>query len=137
MEHAFHIMEMLYEHFPEQKKSGKTQKNDLKTLKDMLLFMNENYAEQLSLADIAEAGACCTSKCGSLFKKYLHDTPVTYLTKQRLRKSLEDLLKEDVSITEVAMNCGFHSSSYYCELFRRYYELSPLQYRKEHIKHRI
>lgn len=132
MEQGFRIMGKLYEHFPVKKKEEKGQKNELKTLKEMLLFINANYAEQLTLSDIAGSGACCISRCCSLFRKYLHDTPVTYLTKQRLRKSLKYLLEEDISITEVALNCGFHSSSYYCELFHRYYEQSPLQYRIEH-----
>lgn len=137
MEHGYHIMKLLYENLPVFSEETSRQSNDLTALKKMLMFMNENYAEQLTLEDISGAGACCTSKCCSLFRKYLHDTPVKYLTKQRLRKSLENLLKEDVSITEVAMNCGFHSSSYYCELFRRYYEQSPLQYRKEHLENKI
>ena len=88
----------------------------------------------LKLANSEWQEAAAQADAAHYLKKYLHDTPISYLTKLRLRKSLDGFLKEDVSITELAMNYGFNSSSYCCELFHRYYEQSPLQYRKEHKK---
>lgn len=35
------------------------------------------------------------------------------------------------SITEIAHRCGFGGASYYCEVFKKYYGVSPLTYRKK------
>lgn len=58
------------------------------------------------------------------------DTPITYVTKLRLRKSLAALLDSDKSITDIAYEYGFCGASYYCESFQKYYGMSPLQYKK-------
>ena len=88
--------------------------------------------QHLTLADIALSGACCKSRCSLLFKKYLRDTPITYTTKLRLRKSLLVLLASDKTITDIAYEYGFGGASYYCETFKKYYGTSPLLYKKTH-----
>lgn len=96
----------------------------------ILYEKQEHFTEHISLDDIAFAGACCKSHCAFLFKKYLRDTPVSYITKLRLRKSLVALLEPDSRITDIAYEYGFSGASYYCETFRKYYGTSPLKYRK-------
>lgn len=123
-------MGILHNNVPMSKPQSIKNENELISLKKMLYYMDENYANQISLSHIANAGSCCQSKCFSLFKKYLHDTLVIYLTKLRLKKSLTDLLKTDDIITTIALKNGFNSTSYYSELFHKYYGKTPLQYRK-------
>lgn len=132
MEHSYRIMELLFKHLPILDSASKSNSSDLLSLKNMIAYLDTHYASHISLSDIASVGTCCQSKCCSLFKKYLHDTPISYLTKLRLRKSLNALIHEDLDITDVALNHGFGGSSYYCETFRKYYGMSPLQYRKQH-----
>lgn len=96
----------------------------------MMTYIEEHFANHISLEEIALARACCKSKCSLLFKKYLRDTPITYTTKLRLRKSLDALLESDSGITEIAYEHGFGDASYYCETFQKYYGISPLKYRK-------
>lgn len=103
---------------------------ELTALRYMITYIAEHYAEPVALADIALAGACCKSRCSTLFKKYLRETPVTYLTKLRLQKSLVPLLGSDACITDIAYENGFCGGSYYCEMFRKYYGMSPHKYRK-------
>lgn len=86
--------------------------------------------EHITLADIALSGACCKSKCSLLFKKYLRDTPITYTTKLRLRKSLSTLLASNSSIADIAYEYGFGGASYYCETFKKYYGMPLLIYKK-------
>lgn len=134
MEHAYTIMDTLYHNISLSHPNTSKQSTDMISLKNMLLFLEKNYTLQINLSDIAASGNCCQSKCCYIFKTYLHDTPITYLTKFRLRKSLDTLLKTDLSITDIAFSAGFNSSSYYCELFHKYYDQSPLQYKKENKK---
>ncbi len=102
----------------------------LATLKEMLLFVQERYAEPLSLDEIARAGKISKSGCLSLFKKYLHDTPVRFLTAYRLKKASELLTETDYSITDVALSVGFQGVSYFTERFRALYGVRPTVYRK-------
>ena len=47
-----------------------------------------------------------------------------------LEKSKILLNNEDLSITEVALECGFNSGSYYAELFKKYNGCTPRNFRK-------
>lgn len=98
----------------------------LSSLRSMMTYIEEHYMEHITLADIALSGACCKSKCSLLFKKYLRDTPITYTTKLRLRKSLSTLLDSNSIITDIAYEYGFGGASYYCETFKKYYGMPPL-----------
>ena len=75
------------------------------------------------------AGAVGESKCCQLFRRYFSQTPVEYLNRYRLDKSLALLRETDRSITEIALAVGFGGASYYAELFRRQMGQSPTEYR--------
>lgn len=126
------IMKLLYQNLRLENPAQRQESSELALLRSMIVYIEDHYAEHILLEDIASAGACCKSRCSLLFKKYLRDTPITYLTKFRLRKSLASLLSSDKSITETAYEHGFSGTSYYCETFRKYYGTSPMVYKKIH-----
>lgn len=101
------IMEKLEEIYDFFGKSP-AEASDLSSLRSMMTYIEEHYMEHITLADIALSGACCKSKCALLFKKYLHDTPITYTTKLRLRKSLSTLLDSNSNIAAIAYEYGLH-----------------------------
>lgn len=125
------IMKILYNNLPAAQQNIPRESAEITSLKNMITYIEEFFMERITLEDISLAGACCKSRCSFLFKKYLRDTPISYLTKLRLRKSLVLLLDSDVSITDIAYEYGFGGASYYCETFRKYYGVSPLKYKKE------
>lgn len=124
------IMKLLYENLDVKNYGMAKPSNDLTSLKNMITYIEEHFSRRITLENIALSGACCKSRCSSLFKKYLRETPMTYTTKLRLQKSLPALLNTDKSITEIAYEHGFCGASYYCETFQKYYGTSPLKYRK-------
>lgn len=128
------IMGVLYAHLPSAQPAIKGKASEITSIKNMIAYTEEHFAEHIALEDLALAGACCKSRCFLLFKKYLGDTPVSYITKLRLRKSLAALLESDACVTDIAYAYGFGGTSYYCETFRQYYGLSPLRYKKAHRK---
>lgn len=106
---------------------------DYACLNAMLSFVQQNYAEKLSLAQIASAGAIGQSKCCRLFARYIGQTPNDYLNSCRLQKCTELLKGTDMTVTEIALATGFCGSSYLAELFRRQYGITPTGYRKSKI----
>lgn len=125
------IMDILYNNLDTENYNTAKESHDLTSLRNMVTYIEEHYSRRMTLEEIASAGACCKSKCSSLFKKYLRETPIAYIAKLRLQKSLSTLLNSDKSITDIAYEHGFCGASYYCETFQKYYRTSPLQYRKK------
>ena len=104
--------------------------SQIPTLQNMLTYIQNHYAQSITLADIAASGAMCRSKCCNLFRKVLHQSPLEFTQNFRIQKSIRLLLDTDDSITEIAASCGFNKSSYYIECFHRIIGQSPGKYRK-------
>lgn len=126
----FRIAALLYEHMPEEKLRLTRDDRRLSSLRDMVGHIQKNYAEKVMLADIAGAGHMGESACCALFRKQFQQTPVEYLIRYRLEKSLSLLANPGLSVTEIALSVGFSGPSYYAECFRSRLGLSPTAYRK-------
>ena len=99
-------------------------------LKQMLGFIREHFAEDISPADIAAAAGVCERECFRCFKQELGTTPLATLTDFRLRRAAELLRETDRSVSDIAAACGFANSSYFGKVFRSRMNLSPLAYRR-------
>ncbi|GFH43060.1 hypothetical protein Hs30E_16110 [Lactococcus hodotermopsidis] len=95
----------------------------------MIDYIHKNFDDKLSIEAIASAGAVCRSKCCRLFSHYIQQTPNAYLNQYRLAKSCEMLRDTSRTISEIAMLCGFQSSSYFTSVFRQAFGLTPKNYR--------
>lgn len=107
--------------------------SDLSIQKDMFSYIYQHYADKLTLDDIAASGSVCRSKCCSLFKRYLQQSPIDFLNAYRLEVSCYLLKNTTESITQIALNCGFNHLSYYSKLFLRKYGCTPGEFRKADI----
>lgn len=107
--------------------------SDLSTQKNMVSYIYQHYMEKLTLDDIAAAGNICRSKCCSIFKHYLQQSPVDFLNAYRLKVSCNLLKETQNSITQIALNCGFNHLSYYSKLFFKTYGCTPSEYRASNL----
>lgn len=97
----------------------------------MLAFIQENFAEKLTLDQIAEAGTVSTRECLRCFRASINQSPMEYLLEYRVRAAEKLLEATELSVTEVAMRTGWGSSSYFTKMFRRICGKTPNAYRKE------
>ena len=98
-------------------------------LQQMLAFIRRHYSEPITLGDIADAANISQSEAARCFKKNLDVTPFNYLILYRLEVAKAMLQSSETSITEIAMQCGFESVSYFDRVFRKYYWLTPKEFR--------
>ncbi|MDR1643195.1 MAG: AraC family transcriptional regulator [Clostridiales bacterium] len=127
---VFRISHSLFEHLPDESSVNPASKARLGLLHKMVGFIQQNFADHIKLSDIAGAANVSQSSCCSIFKEYLRQSPIRYLTEYRLDKSVAMLREQELNITEIASACGFGSSSYYSETFRKLYGHTPTEHRK-------
>ena len=124
-----HIWQRLYQYFSAQPSSAPKPKQHLQRLRDILLFIERHYNQEISLDDVAKTANICKSECCRFFKKHMGITIFDYVLYLRIQNSLP-LLKKSDSITEVAAMVGFSSPSYYSQIFKRYMKCTPMEYKK-------
>ena len=104
-------------------------KNEQK-LKKVLQYIRTNFAEKITLSDMAKECDMSSKYFCSYFKKMTKMSPTEYLLFYRVEKSARLLIKTDMPITEVAYSCGFSDLSYFIKMFKRHMGLSPGKFRK-------
>lgn len=124
------IWHLLYQHFSAQPNNMQKPKQHLQRLRDILLFIENHYTQDIALEDVAKTANICKSECCRFFKKHMGITIFDYILYLRIQNSLP-LLKKGDSITSVAAMVGFSSPSYYSQIFKRYMKCTPLEYIKE------
>lgn len=99
-------------------------------VKTCINYINENYAKDISVVDIAEQCDISPFHLNKVFREIAGDTPLHYLIKRRITASLSMLYTTDLSIEEIAVACGFHNANYFAKVFRKYTGKSPTEFRK-------
>lgn len=98
-------------------------------IKPALEFIDENYDQQIALADISRAAHLSVSRLAHVFKEQMGITVVDYLTSVRIEKAKYLLIATDKSCTEVCYEVGYNNQSYFTRIFKELSGLTPRQYR--------
>lgn len=104
------------------------------SMRHMLSYIHQNYARPIYSEELCAAGQISRTGCFSLFKKYTGDTPSKFILKYRLALARNQLGNPDVSIAQIATNCGFTHQSHLTSHFKDYYGITPHEYRKNRNK---
>jgi AraC-like DNA-binding protein len=100
------------------------------TARAVLTYIEGHYGEALTLLDVARAVSFSQAECCRIFKKVTGQTIFSYLQSYRLTKGTE-LLQAGFPVSQIAYEVGFCSTSYFIEVFKRQFGMTPLQYRKK------
>lgn len=101
-----------------------------KEINQIVEYLNNNYGEDLSIDDLALKINYSPSHFSRVFKEETGESPQIYLINLRLQKAKHLLLIRGKTITEIALECGFNSSSHFCVSFLRKYDKTPTDFRK-------
>ena len=85
-------------------------------IKDAIAYIQEHYAELVTLDDIADSIHVSKSECCRCFKRAVNITPFEYLMRYRILQAADKILQNDremTSISELASSVGFNNTSYF------------------------
>lgn len=99
----------------------------------MLSFIQENYAQKLTLQQIADASAISTRECLRCFQNAIRQSPMEYLIDYRVQAAAKLLETTTLTVSEIAMRTGWGSSAYFTKTFRSIRGKTPNAYRKAYL----
>ncbi len=92
--------------------------------------LENDYAKDWTLDELVRTAHMSRSNLMRVFRKATSQSPIEYLIRLRIQKSMELLRNSDLSVTEIAMEVGFNDSNYYTRQFNRIIGSSPSAFRK-------
>ena len=97
-------------------------------IKAALEYMDRNYGEEISIADVAAACYFSQYHFMRFFKKYMGTSCGEYLKNLRLEKAAKAFASGNTGILDVAMESGFRNLSYFYREFQKKYGYTPKQF---------
>jgi AraC family transcriptional regulator len=99
-------------------------------LQEIVDYIHENIAYDLSLKELATIAGMGSHHFGNLFKRSTGLSPYQYVIQQRLDRAKELLKDRDLSIVDIAVQTGFANQSHLTRLFSKHLAITPRQYRE-------
>lgn len=109
------------------------QNEGLSRLKSILQYIDEHYHEPLTQAAIATRFYFTPQYFSRYFKRCTGVTFSEHLTGRRVHGARQELLHTDKLITEIAFGNGFSDERSFINAFKKMYQVTPHQYRKNMI----
>jgi PAS domain S-box-containing protein len=98
-------------------------------MSEVVRFVAENYAEKITVDELAELAHLSTSQFTRQFNKLFQMTPGRYLTRIRINAACSLLTRTDLDLTAIADRCGFHDASHFVKQFKKQMKMTPGEYR--------
>lgn len=95
----------------------------------MLLFVEQNLDDDLSLATLAAVAGLSASHFARRFKAALGEAPHRYVLARRVNGAKRLLLESDLPLAEIAAETGFSSQAHLTGIFGRTVGMTPGAYR--------
>jgi transcriptional regulator GlxA family with amidase domain len=96
-----------------------------RALAEVASLMEANFEEPLSAVELAKLAGLSVRQVQRMFQQNLDTTPTKYYLRLRLRRARELLLQSQMSITEIAVSCGFQSTCHFSKSYRALYGRTP------------
>lgn len=94
-------------------------------LSQALRIMEDNLEDPLSGPELAARLGVSIRQVERIFQRYMNISPKRYLMDLRLKRARNLILQSDQAITEIAMACGFTSTSHFTKAYRERFGTTP------------
>jgi AraC-like DNA-binding protein len=101
---------------------------------DTIEYINNHFAEKLVLEDLASRAGFSRFHFSRIFKESTGITMIEHINARRCDSAGYLLRKTDKPISEIGIECGFDSPSYFAKAFSASYGVLPSEYRKKYSK---
>lgn len=100
------------------------------SLKNTLKYIDENYAKEIDIKELANQEHMSYTYFRTIFKKKTGTSPNQYIIMLRLRNASLLLKQTDLSIKEIAESVGFSDQMYFSRIFKKRFGVSPKGFRE-------
>ncbi|MEO6287263.1 MAG: helix-turn-helix transcriptional regulator [Dyadobacter sp.] len=105
--------------------SYKQKRNYLPVIESVKAFINDSFAENLSLSQLADLGNMSPYHFNRVFKQITNASPYNYLLRVRLQQANLQLSNTDLPITTIAFSCGFNSLENFSTAYKNQFGKAP------------
>lgn len=111
------------------KRGGRDQSTG-RLIRKIKQYVKEHCREDINLQDLADYVELNKSYISTLFKQETGLTIWSYIVSERMSSARDLLLNSNLKVYEISYQVGYEDLSYFSQLFKKHYGLTPLDYKK-------
>ena len=124
----------LFENHSTKRDKNTPQSNSLISVERSIDYINKNFNSDVTIDDIASHVGYSKFYFCRKFREITGYTPATYINMQRIKYAYSRLCQSDVTVNDIAFECGFKSMAYFSVTFKKYIGVNPSSVRATHKK---
>lgn len=127
------VLELIYNLSRDVKKQFNNQNisSNYDLIENAVKYIKENLTNDLSLEAVSSHFNLSPIHFHNIFKVAVGSTLREYVEEQRIKKAVNMLISTELSLTDIAFECGFSSQSYFSFVFKRRMKTTPRSYVQE------
>ncbi len=95
-----------------------------------LSYINDNFSKAISVKELATVAHVSVNTLERHFLNHLQISPYEFIKQKRLMYAAE-LLGKGKTVAEASSESGFADYSHFISIFKRFFGITPLQYKKQ------
>ncbi len=92
-------------------------------------YILDHLDEKIELEELAKESGASQYHFIRVFSAYLGETPFSYIRRERITRALSLLQSKDSSVTSIALEVGFETSSSFNKCFKKMLNYTPSEFR--------
>lgn len=110
-------------------------KREMSYTERIMDWIELHYNEELRLNDLASILHLSPYYISHMFRKETGYSITEYTAARRLKEACHLLTTSTLLVNEIAIAIGLKNPAYFCHFFKKYMNLTPLQYREQCLRH--
>lgn len=94
-------------------------------------YVASNIGTRIRTTDLANLAQLSASHFTRAFKETFDETPIGYVSRQRMLYAQQLMLKSSERLSQIALTCGLCDQSHFTRVFRREVGMSPRAWRRQ------
>lgn len=127
------VLELIYKLYNDARLQGNTKvfkTGNYEIINNAINYINKNLQNPLTLEELSKHAGFSPIYFHNLFKASTGLTLHQYVEEVRIKKASTLLVTTDMSLSQIAAECGFSSQSYFNFAFKRKTNMTPREYAK-------
>jgi AraC-like DNA-binding protein len=108
---------------------AKRPRKAIRTYESICLFVQQNFQAPMTRESVAEHFGLAANHISRLFREEGMMRFNDYVNLVRMNRAKFMLQNYAITLKEIASNCGYADTAYFCRIFKRMCNLTPTQYR--------
>lgn len=120
----------IFEKYSFEKVGDSVPENYLLGIEKSISYINKHFNAEITIEEIASHIGYSKFYFCRRFKEVTGYTPATYINMQKIKYAYTKLSQSDITVNEIALECGFKSVAYFSVTFKKYTGMNPSEVKK-------